>query len=182
MQRDRGGGRGNEEEYVVEALTRIRVNDQGEKQVRVRWEGYRRETWEPYAFIKLQLPEMVAELEAGHVDPEQDEESTLAVFVREYIARHKVDRAYRWRPDRLNVLELEAEESSSADQENSRGAETKNHGDGFCTVMGRCLGRFIYDRRLFCSRLSRSPLLSFRDGCIQLHLVQHSHATILFDL
>jgi hypothetical protein len=97
-----------EEEYVVEALTRIRVNDQGERQVRVRWEGYRRETWEPYACIKLQLPEMMAELEAERIDEEQDEESTLAAFVREYIARHQVDRAYRWRPDRLNVLELEA--------------------------------------------------------------------------
>jgi hypothetical protein len=97
-----------EEEYVVEALTRIRVNDQGERQVRVRWQGYRKETWEPYESIKHQLPGMVAELEAGRIDEEQDEESTLTAFIREYIARHEVDRTYRWRPDRFNVLEQEA--------------------------------------------------------------------------
>ena len=97
------------EAYVVEALTRIRVNDRGERQVRVRWQGYRRETWEPYHSIQLQLPEMVAELEAGRIDEQQDEESALTAFVREYISRHQVDRAYRWRPDRLNVLELEVE-------------------------------------------------------------------------
>jgi hypothetical protein len=97
------------EAYVVEALTRIRVNDRGERQVRVRWQGYRRETWEPDQSIQLQLPEMLAELEAGAVDKEQDEESTLTVFVREYITRHRTDRSYRWRPDRLNVLELEVE-------------------------------------------------------------------------
>ena len=98
-----------EEEYVVWALTRIRVSDRGERQVRVRWQGYRRETWEPYHSIQLQLPEMLVELEAGRMDEEQDEESILTAFVREYISRHQVDRAYRWRPDRLNVLELEVE-------------------------------------------------------------------------
>ena len=107
-QREENEEEEEEEEYVVEALTRIRINDQGEKQVRVRWEGYRRETWEAYASIKLQLPEMVEELEAEHINEEQDEDSTLSTFVREYIERHKVDRSYRWRSDRLNVLELEA--------------------------------------------------------------------------
>ena len=107
---DRHEDEDEEEEYVVEALTRIRVNDEGEQQVRVRWQGYRRETWEPYQFIKLQLPEMMAGLEAGRIDEQQDEENTLNAFVRGYIVRHKVDRAYRWRSDRLNVLELEVED------------------------------------------------------------------------
>ena len=103
------------DEYVVEALLDVRVNKHGEKQVQVRWEGYHRATWEPYQSMKQQLPEMLAALEndLAHADgaeeSEDDEQSTVHAFLAEYIATHKVDRGYRWRPDRLNTLELAAE-------------------------------------------------------------------------
>jgi integrase len=102
-------GGDDEEEYVVEALLRIRENDKGDKQVLVRWEGYRRETWEPYESIKQQLPDMMAALERGGPGTDAaEEEKTVSEFLSEFIARQRVDRAYRWRPDRLNVLELAA--------------------------------------------------------------------------
>jgi hypothetical protein len=101
---------GTVKEYVVEALLRIRDDVQGHKEVRVRWEGYKRETWEPYDFMKQQLPEMMAELEIAELETSDDEESSvLSTFLKDYIAQHGVDSAYRWRPDRLNTLELAAE-------------------------------------------------------------------------
>ena len=103
------GGGDDEEEYVVEALLRIRENGKGDKQVLVRWEGYRRETWEPYESIKQQLPDMMAALERGGPGTDAaEEEKTVREFLTEFIARQRVDLAYRWRPDRLNVLELAA--------------------------------------------------------------------------
>jgi hypothetical protein len=74
----------------------------------VRWEGYRKETWEPYESIKEQLPEMMADLEQELVSASVDEESTVTVFLAQCIAQHEIDRAYRWRPDRLNMLEQAA--------------------------------------------------------------------------
>jgi hypothetical protein len=97
-----------QEEYVVEALLRIRDNDQGEKQVRVKWEGYRRETWERYKSIKERLPEMMAELEQELVIATDDDKSVLTTFLAQFIAQHEVNRTYRWRPDRLNTLEQAA--------------------------------------------------------------------------
>jgi hypothetical protein len=49
-------------EFVVDKLTDIRVDNQGEKQVQVQWEGYKRRTWKPFHSIRLQLPDMLAEL------------------------------------------------------------------------------------------------------------------------
>ena len=114
-----------ETEYVVEALLRIRDDGRGQKEVRVRWEGYKRETWEPYDSMKQQLPEMMAELEMtelemaevemaqlkmAELETSDDEEgNVLNTFLRDYITKHGVDSAYRWRPDRLNTLELAAE-------------------------------------------------------------------------
>ncbi len=101
---------GTVKEYVVEALLRLRNDGQGQKEVRVRWEGYKRETWEPYDYMKQQLPEMMAELEMAELETSDDEESSiLSTFLKDFIAQHGVDSAYRWRPDRLNTLELAAE-------------------------------------------------------------------------
>ena len=100
-----------EKEYVVEALLRTRDNGQGRKEVRVRWEGYMRETWEPYDFMKQQLPEMMAELEITELGTSKDEKSSmLSAFLKDYITEYGVDSAYRWQPDRLNTLELTAKE------------------------------------------------------------------------
>ena len=112
------GRDGEANEYVVEELLAVRVNRHGEKQVQVKWEGYHRATWEPYQAMKQQLPDMLNKLEnelteADDKEEEQlvkdDEESSVQAFLVEYIATHKVDRGYRWWPDRLNTLELAAE-------------------------------------------------------------------------
>ena len=102
------------DEYVVEALLDVRVNKRGEEQVQVKWEGYHRATWEPYQSMKQQLPEVLAKLEvdlarANDEKEKGDEDSTVLSFLVKYIATHKVDRGYRWRPDQLNTLELAAE-------------------------------------------------------------------------
>ena len=107
------------DEYMVEAVLDIRVNKRGEKQVQVKWAGYHRATWEPYQSMKQQLPEMLVTLESKlarasdeedeEEEEEEEEEGTVRVFLIEYIAMHKVDRGYRWRPDRLNTLEQAAE-------------------------------------------------------------------------
>ena len=99
------------DEYAVEALLDVRVNKHGDKQVQVKWEGYQRATWEPYQSMKQQLPDMLAALEnvLAQGESEDDEQSTVHAFLLDYIATHKVDRGYRWRPDRLNTLELAAE-------------------------------------------------------------------------
>ena len=53
---------------------------------------------------------MMAELEKAELETADDEESsTLSTFLKGYITEHGVDQAYRWRPDRLNTLELAAE-------------------------------------------------------------------------
>ena len=102
------------DEYVVEAMLDVRVNKHGEKQVQVKWEGYNRPTWEPYQSMKQQLPDVLAKLEddlaeADDKEEADDEERTVHAFLVEYIATHKVDRGYRWWPDRLNTLEMAAE-------------------------------------------------------------------------
>jgi hypothetical protein len=95
-------------EYVVEALVRVRVSDDGDKQVLVKWDGYRRHTWEPYDSMREQLPEMMDELEtpseAGPLENEHEEVS-LRTFLLEYIAEHSIDPSYRWRPDQVNALD-----------------------------------------------------------------------------
>ena len=108
------------DQYVVEALLDIRVNRGGEKQVQVRWTGYRRATWEPYRSMKQQLPEMLARLERDFAkaddvtdDNDDDEESMVRAFLVDYIATHNVGRGYRWLPDRLNTLELAVHGHSS---------------------------------------------------------------------
>jgi hypothetical protein len=48
----------------VKELCAIRTNTKTkEKQVSVRWEGYKAPTWEPYHCIKEQLPAMLKKLE-----------------------------------------------------------------------------------------------------------------------
>ena len=69
--------------------------------------------------MKQQLLEMLGTLESklarasdeedDEKEEEEDEEGTVHAFLIEYIATHKVDRGYRWRPDRLNRLEQAAE-------------------------------------------------------------------------
>ena len=94
--------------YVVEELTDLRVNDQGEKQVLVEWEEYKRRTWEPYTSMQQQLPEMVQRLEDNRRDA-QDPSTTMDdahhAFLLDFIAAHHVDANYRWSSDRLIVLE-----------------------------------------------------------------------------
>ena len=95
-------------EYVVEALVRVRVSDDGDKQVLVRWEGYRRHTWEPYESMREQLPEMMNELETqseGGSGEDEQEEASLRRFLLEYITEHSIDPSYRWRPDQVNALD-----------------------------------------------------------------------------
>ena len=126
-----------EKEYVVEALLRIRANDQGQKEVRVRWEGYKRETWEPYGSMKQQLPEMMAELETAVLElaelemaelemADDEESSVLSTFLKSYISEHRVDSNYRWRSDRLNTLELAAESHCPPVKADSKGAEEED--------------------------------------------------------
>ena len=57
-----------DKEYIVEKLVNIRVNNEGEKQVSVKWQGYRHPTWEPYSAIQNQLPELMAKLEQELLD------------------------------------------------------------------------------------------------------------------
>ena len=103
--------------YVVEAMLNVRVNKHGEKQVQVKWEGYNRPTWEPYQSMKQQLPDVLAKLErdlddADDMEEADDEESMVHAFLIEYVGAQKVNRGYRWWPDRLNTLELAAEAHS----------------------------------------------------------------------
>ena len=101
-------------EFVVEELTDVRVNDQGERQVLVKWEGYLRRTWEPFDSIRQQLPVMLAELEATLAD--DDDDASLAgdspslpaahrEVLKDYIAAHHIDKKYRWSSDRIIVLQ-----------------------------------------------------------------------------
>ena len=102
-------------EYVVDELTDIRVNAQGEKQVLVQWEGYKRRTWEPFHSIRQQLPEMLAELEAAMASDDDDDHSRAGdspsltaahrEFLKDYIAAHHIDDRYRWTADRIIVLQ-----------------------------------------------------------------------------
>ena len=118
---DGDGGRSTE--YVVERLVDIREDAHGLKQVLVKWENYRRRTWEPYESIRKQLPEMVEELEqqlqstmrtegtaqgassAGGGDDGIDHRLT---FLQAYIAKHHIGVSYRWGADQVIALELAA--------------------------------------------------------------------------
>ena len=96
------------EAFTVDKLIRVRVTERDGKQVLVQWEGYRRPTWEPYDSIQQQLPELVAELPTDDdmgKGPEDEEEDPLHSFVEHFITEHRIDSAFRWRPDRLNELE-----------------------------------------------------------------------------
>ena len=94
------------EEFVVEKLVRVRVNKRHGKQVLVLWEGYRRPTWEPYDSIYAQLPELVDELATCDDNgTREDGEEVLHSFVEHFANKHRIDSAFRWRPDRLNELE-----------------------------------------------------------------------------
>jgi len=120
------------DQYVVEELVDIRVNDQGVQQVLVKWEGYRRRTWEPYDSMQKQLREMLEALEqqlspAGirqsikqtnnsitsiinDPQPGDGDEATdhRRAFLQAYIDEHDVDASYRWVPDPVIALELAA--------------------------------------------------------------------------
>jgi len=121
--------------FTVDGLIRTRVTVRGEKQVLVRWEGYRRPTWEPFASIQEQLPEMVAELESSQNGNDDDDDAASSTssdskegedpvdddhyhaFLSEFIAQHHIDRHYRWSPDRLNTLEHAALSAAPAIRE-----------------------------------------------------------------
>ena len=67
--------------------------------------------------MKQQLPDMLAKLEHDFAEADDkkgvdDEESMVHAFLIGYVATHKVDRGYRWWPDRLNTLEMAAEAHS----------------------------------------------------------------------
>ena len=106
--------------YVVEEMVDVRVNKQGEKQVLVKWEGYRRRTWESYSSMKEQLPVMVAELErqlakTGHTEINGDSDNNSnsstdvrSTFLHAYISEHHIDARFRWVPDRVIALEVAA--------------------------------------------------------------------------
>jgi hypothetical protein len=121
--RQQDGDGGHSMEYVVERLVDVRVDGQGVKQVLVKWEGYRRRTWEPYASIQHQLPEMVEELEqqlssnmrtdstaqdAFSTVPGEDGTDLRRAFLQGYIDEHHIGAAYRWGPDQVIALELAA--------------------------------------------------------------------------
>ena len=94
------------EAFTVDKLLRVRVTERDGKQVLVQWEGYRRPTWEPYDSIQQQLPELVAELPTDDDMGEgREDEDTVHGFVKQFITQHRIDPAFRWRPDRLNELE-----------------------------------------------------------------------------
>ena len=107
------------DQYVVEELVDLRVNKQGDKQVLVKWDGYRRRTWEPYVSMQEQLPAVVAELErrlatAAHKEGDSDGDNsdsstdTRRTFLNAYISEHHVDARYKWIPDRVIALEVAA--------------------------------------------------------------------------
>ena len=109
--------------YVVEELVDVRVDGQGVKQVLVKWEGYRRRTWEPYASIRKQLSAMVGELEqqlsttvrtdstaqdASSTGRGEDGTDHRRTFLEAYIDQHHIDASYRWGPDQVIASELAA--------------------------------------------------------------------------
>ena len=158
---------------MVEALLRIRDNGQGEKQVRVRWEGYRRETWEPYESIKQQLPEMMAELEHELVAAEVEEESTLSAFPervhRSAQGRSSISLASR----SAQYVGASGSESLSTHQVDGRGAEEENHESGqLCLVLlSSC---FV----LLCGAFS--PPVSFLCVCVWRWHCQREVMVLLF--
>ena len=102
-----------DQEYVVEDLLDIRVNNKGEKQVMVRWEGYLRPTWEPYESIKEQLPDMIVELEEKLSNPHNntggnEHNEIIHTFLLDYITKNNVSVKYRWSAEALNALEYES--------------------------------------------------------------------------
>jgi Chromo (CHRromatin Organisation MOdifier) domain len=95
-------------EYAVEKLIDVRMDDQAMKQVLVKWEGYRRRTWEPYESIQKQLYEMVEELEQqlssaicvdGMDDPStgsgDNGTDSRRAFLQDYIDKHNIGASYR---------------------------------------------------------------------------------------
>jgi hypothetical protein len=106
----RGSSDEQTREYVVDELTDMRVNDQGEKQVLVKWAGYKRRTWEPFLFMQQQLPHMMSNLLATTVVQVDDDRANAArrAFLLEFIQAHHVDATYRWSSDRLMTLEYAA--------------------------------------------------------------------------
>jgi Chromo (CHRromatin Organisation MOdifier) domain len=110
-----------DKEYIVEKLVNIRVNNEGEKQVSVKWQGYRHPTWEPYSAIQNQLPELMAKLEQELLDleeeqnqrqksesntvPDNDHDQIVTTFLTAYITEHHITAKYRWSPNQLNALE-----------------------------------------------------------------------------
>jgi hypothetical protein len=98
------------DEYVVEELVTVRVDSRGNKQVSVRWEGYRKCTWEPYEWIRQQLPEMLRLLEASALADHsalgrEHDDARVHAFLTSYVTAHGIDASYRWTTDRLAVFE-----------------------------------------------------------------------------
>ena len=130
---------------------RIRVSDNGEKQVLVKWEGYRRHTWESYESMREQLPEMMDELEAeseAGTSEDEQEEVSLRTFLLAYIADHSIDPSYRWRPDQVNALDHAAWSHHPRIKENDRSVEERHHGVGQLVVI------FLSQS---CTRVTRQP-------------------------
>jgi hypothetical protein len=103
----------NDDEYVVEELVRVRVDSGGNKQVSVRWEGYRKCTWEPYERIRRQLPEMLRLLEGSPLDDDnavgrlgrEHDDAGVHSFLTSYVTAHGISGSYRWTTDRLAAFE-----------------------------------------------------------------------------
>jgi hypothetical protein len=98
------------DEYVVEELVRMRVGSRGNKQVSVRWEGYRKCTWEPYDWIRRQLPEMLRLLEASALahhsaQGREHDDARVHAFLTSYVTAHGINASYRWTTDRLAAFE-----------------------------------------------------------------------------
>jgi hypothetical protein len=95
----------DDEEYVVEELIKMRINSNGNKQVLVRWEGYRKCTWEPYESMHLQLPEMLLLLETSSPRAAVGNDEQVDAFLASYVASSNINASYRWTPERLAAFE-----------------------------------------------------------------------------
>ena len=100
---------GADEEYVVEELVKVRVDSNGNRQVFVRWEGYRKCTWEPYESIRQQLPEMLRLLETSpsfeRPIARDGSDERVDAFLASYAASSGINASYRWTPERLAAFE-----------------------------------------------------------------------------
>ena len=113
----------------MEEFVSTRINNQGLKQVLIKWQGYRRRTWEPYSEIQTQLPEMIAALEKKVLPQTKEPPSSrkqaqerapvpetnniindnhVLAFLSTYLANNPITHGHRWSPHEVNALEVAA--------------------------------------------------------------------------